>query len=41
MYFPWLLVEAALSIFNVSFLLKIIFEKELIKTKATAINAVS
>jgi hypothetical protein len=39
MYFPWLSVEAALSIFYlILFLLKIIYGKELRKTKETAIK---
>jgi hypothetical protein len=33
MYFPWLSAEAELAIFNVTFYAKIIFEKELMKTK--------
>jgi hypothetical protein len=40
-YFPWLPIEAALSIFNVSFFVKInsFFEKDLMKTKETVISA--
>jgi hypothetical protein len=42
MYFPWILAEAALPILNVSCLFKrTVFEKELIKTNETAINAKS
>jgi hypothetical protein len=37
--FPWPPFEAALSIVNDNVLLKTIFEKELIQTKETAINA--
>jgi hypothetical protein len=41
MYFVWLLVEAAISTFNVRFLLTAIFEEELMKTKAIIINTES
>jgi hypothetical protein len=38
--FPWPPPEAALLVFNVSFLIKkTVFEKEVIKTKEIAINA--
>jgi hypothetical protein len=39
MYFTWLPVEAVLSIFNVGFFVIKFFEKELMKTKQTAISA--
>jgi len=40
--FPWPLLDAALSLFNVTcFVKKRFFEKELIKTKETVINAKS
>jgi hypothetical protein len=39
-HFPWLPVEATLSIFKL-FLLPQFFEKELMKTKSVAINAES
>jgi len=38
-YFQWLPVETTLSIFNVGFLFKNNFFKELIETKEIAINA--
>jgi len=41
MLFPWFSVEAELTIFNVTLFVKIIFEKELMKTKKIAINGKS
>jgi hypothetical protein len=42
MHFPWLLVEAALPVFNVNiFIKKQFFQKELMNTKEIAINAKS
>jgi hypothetical protein len=39
--FPWPLLEAALTILNVSLLLKTFLDKKLMKTKEITINAIS
>jgi hypothetical protein len=41
LYFPWFPVKAALSIVTLSLTLKTIFDKELVKTIETAVNAES